>query len=160
MFGFGGHPNPKIHFVKGKCIDQILTESDLLVTPPVPKVQKPNSVPKIIAPLSIITLLPVKGNNAFDWFVQSGEWKNHLDDLHNWGFYEKNGVVYFQTPAGDRGIGKQDGNIWNGVAFFHSKAPFPFENNKGYSIPKFFAGALFGNIGKSGLSKFANRYLN
>ncbi|MCL2120598.1 MAG: hypothetical protein FWH27_19485, partial [Planctomycetaceae bacterium] len=56
--------------------------------------------------------------------------------------------------------GKHDGNIKDCIgAYFFSKAPAPFENNQGYSICDLFAGVLFGDIGKSGRAKFAERYL-
>ena len=105
---------------------------------------------------------PKKGNPAFDWFVESGEWRKHLGDLEATGFsfpVEKDGVLYLQTPDGDHSPGKQDGNIKDGVVYFHSKAPAPFEVKKGYSIPQLFAGALFGDISKNGLAKVAKRYL-
>jgi len=161
IFGHGDHPNPTIKiFMGGKCIDQILTDNDLSLASPTHNTQKRNNITKTITPPPAATPVPIKCNNAFDGFAKSGEWRNHLGDLRNWRFFEQNGVVYFQTPEGDHSFGKHDGNIKNNVAFFHSKAPLPFENNKGYSIPKLFAGALFGDVGKEGLAKFANRYLS
>ena len=99
-------------------------------------------------------------NNNFDRFVSSGEWLNHLCDLEalGWFFFESNGVLYFQTPDGDHSPGKHDGNIKDGIAYFFSKAPSPFAENKGYPIYKLFAGALFGDIGKTGLAKLAKKF--
>lgn len=157
IFGHGDHPDPIIKiYMGGKCIDQILTESDLSIAPPILVVEKRNNIPQTVVPVQA----HANSGSAFDRFVKSGEWKKHLGDLKKWVFIEKKGVFYFQTPAGSRGRDDQDGNIKNGVAYFFSKAPAPFENDKGYSIPKFFAGALFGDIGKAGLAKFANRYLD
>ena len=103
-----------------------------------------------------------EGDTAFDWFVESGEWRSHLGDLEErgWRFtYERDGQLFFQTPEGDRGYVKHDGNIKDGVAYIFSRAPAPFTEHQGYSICRLFAGVLFGDTGKAGLAKFADRYL-
>jgi hypothetical protein len=103
------------------------------------------------------------GTTDFDWFVHSGEWIKHLPDLEmrDWKFtHEKDGQLFFQTPDGERGNGKHDGNIKNGVAYFFSRAPFPFEPHKGYTICRLFAGVLFGDFDKRGLAKLAERYFS
>jgi hypothetical protein len=75
-----------------------------------------------------------EGDNPWDWFAKSGEWRKHLGDLEalGWVFFEKDGVLYFQTPDGDHAPGKQDGNIKDGVAYIFSRAPQPFNENEGY----------------------------
>ena len=120
---------------------------------------KPKSETKTISPSP--TTSHQKGD-SFDWFVKSGEWRNHLVDLtaKGWVFLEeKDRQLFFQTPEGDRGYGKHDGNIKDGSVYIFSRAPAPFEENKGYSICQLFAGALFGSIDKAGLKKFAKKYL-
>ena len=101
--------------------------------------------------------------SRFDWFSESGEWRNRLGDLEarGWVFLEeKNGQLFFQTPDGDHTPDRQDGNIRDGVAYVFSKAPHPFENDKGYSICQLFAGVLFGDISDVGLAKFATQYFS
>ena len=127
------------------------------------KVASKKATPKTDGDTSVET--PVSrtdGGSDFAWFVESGEWRKHLGDLEalGWEFPSENdnGQLFFQTPDGDHSPGKQDGNIKDGVAYFFSMAPEPFENNEPYSIPHFFAGALFGDIGKKGLRKFAKKY--
>jgi hypothetical protein len=150
IFGYGDNPNAFVEFWnEGRCIDEVLTDDDLY----------PVEVPK--SPVTPSARSYKESGNAFDWFAES-EWRTHLADLevHGWEFFERDGVVYFQTPDGDHSPGKHDGNIKDGVgAYFFSKAPAPFENGKGYSICQLFAGVLFGGIGKKGLAQFAKRYL-
>lgn len=150
IFGYGNNPNVFIDFwSEGRCIDEVLTNDDLIASTPSQKV---------------IDSLPFpsdEGSTAFDWFSESGEWKNHLVDLESrgWRFDKRRDRVCFQTPDGDHASGKNDGNIKGGVAYFFSKTPAPFQVNKGYSISQLFAGVLFGDTGKKGLAKFATKYL-
>ena len=149
IFGYGDNPNAFVMFWnEGQCVDEVLTDDDLFSN----EETKSSVTPS--------TRSYKKGGNAFDRFAE-GEWRNHLPDLeeHGWEFFEGDGVVYFQTPDGDHDPGKQDGNIKDGVAYFFSKVPFPFKENKGYSICDLFAGVLFGDIGKKGRAMFAERYL-
>lgn len=148
MFGFGDLQSPAILFyTDGKCIDQVLSESDLYVkdTPVVnPPVKQPSQT-------------------NFDWFVESGKWKECLPDLEEkgWEFLaeDKEGKIYFRTPEGNRGEKDQDGNIAGNNAHIFSKAPPPFKNGGDYTIPEFFAGILFENEEKDiALAKFADRY--
>jgi len=158
IFGYGDNPK---HFFRdwkdGRCIDEILSDADLdIVATPAPAVSMHEVTTSISRP-------PYEGENFFDWFVNSGEWIKHLPDLEarGWKFtHEKEGQLFFQTPDGERGNGKHDGNIKNGVAYFFSRAPFPFGLNKGYSICRLFAGVLFGDTNKKGLAKFAERYFS
>ena len=159
------HPSPGYTLVQGSFDDiQVMEEPywiDFLLDTARSFDQTPKPVPQPLTqdvPTSSHT-----GNTDFDWFVQSGEWIKHLPDLEllGWKFtHEKDGQLFFQTPDGDRGNGKHDGNIKDGVAYFFSKAPFPFEEEKGYSICRLFAGVLFGDFGKKGLAKLAERYFS
>jgi len=154
IFGHGGNPNAFFeNWSEGRCVDEVLTDDDIADTVPKRIQKNPVNSPNHSS----------SGNNAdFDWFSYSGEWRNHLGDLEAEGFefFERDGVVYFQTPDGDHEAGKHDGNIKDGIgAYFFSKASAPFENDKGYSIADFFAGVLFGDIGKKGRAQFAERYL-
>jgi len=99
-----------------------------------------------------------KSDQTFHEFIN---WENHLHDLEakGWNFFERNGKTYFQTPLGDTGRNKQDGNInSDGIAYIFSMAPPPFENNKAYNICHFFAGILFGGFEKEELSRLAAVY--
>jgi hypothetical protein len=151
IFGYGDNPNPFIEsWDGGRFIDEILTDADLAAAE-----QKQE--------IAIIPAVqPTKrGNNAFARFVESGEWRNHLADLQalGWVFFDKNDKTYFQTPDGNHSPDQHDGNIKGGVAYFFSRVPAPFKENQGYSICQLFAGALFGNINKRELARFAERYL-
>ena len=99
IFGHGGNFNTLLdNWNEGRCVDEVLGDDDL-----------PAAVQKTqVIPISLTT----KGGNDFDWFA-AGEWRNHLTDLevHGWDFFERDGVVYFQTPDGDHEPGKHDGNI-------------------------------------------------
>lgn len=156
IFGYGDNPNAAVkNWSEGRCIDEVLTDEDLATVAPLVPEQKQTT------PIVPLNRPPKESNTIFDWFSESGEWKKHLDELEalGWYFYpEKDGVTYFQTPDGDHSPSKQDGNIKDDVAYFFSKAPPPFENNEGYPIYELFAGALFGDIDREGLVKFAERY--
>lgn len=159
LFGFGNHPTPRIKsYMEGRCIDEVLKDDDLAIvvaSAPPAKKQKTSVTPSD---------RPSKRNNSpFDRFVESGEWISRLGDLEalGWVFLnEKDGQLFFQTPDGDHSPGKHDGNIKDGVAFFHSKAPAPFKEKQGYPVYKLFTGALFGAIDKKRIAKFIERYLS
>ena len=157
IFGYGDNPNAFVDgWGDGRYVDKVLTDDDLAdaVSPAKERKSKmPNEQPD---------RLHGEGGTDFDWFSGSGEWKKHLPDLtaKGWEFLEeKDGQLFFRTPDGDRDPGKQDGNIKDNVVYIFSRAPTPFEIEKGYSICQFFAGVLFGDTGKKGLAQFAERYL-
>jgi hypothetical protein len=157
MFGYGDNPNAFVQsWNEGQCVDVVLNPEDIEpVTSSTTERDEDTAIKPSDSPSQ-------EGVTVFDWFSNSGEWENHLSDLEELGYVfldKKDGRLYFQTPDGDHSPGKQDGNIKDGVVFIHSKGSAPFENGKGYSIPQFFAGALYGDIGKKGLAKFAKRYL-
>ena len=153
MFGYGDNTNAFVEsWMEGRCIDEVVSDADLTVTDIVPTVPDTSS-----------TRSPKKRNTAFDWFVESGEWRKHLCDLEerDWAFpREENGQLFFQTPLGDKSPRKQDGNIKDGIAYFFSKAPPPFKDNHPYSICDFYAGAMFADISNVGRAKFARQYLS
>ena len=157
IFGYGDNPNASVKsWNGGRYIDEVLTDDDLsAVMPDIPERKQRTPITPSNSP-------PKESNTAFDTFVDSGEWRNHLADLEalGWSFFDKDDATYFQTPDGNHSPSKQDGNIKDGVAYIFSRAPTPFENDKGYSICQLFAGVLFGDIGKEGLAKFAERYLS
>jgi|GEM_PF-172126 len=158
FFGYGDNPNAFIeHWSEGKCIDEVLTETDITTV-----IASSVHTKKQKSPVTPSDHSPKKDHLSFDWFVELGEWKNHLADLEasGWVFFDKDDVTYFQTPEGDHAPGMHDGNIKDGVAYFFSKVPAPFVEKKGYSIRKLFAGALFGDIGKVGLARFAQQYFS
>lgn len=148
LFGYGDNSNAFVEFWRqGRCVDEILTDDDLVTV-----------VTRV--PVTPAVCSSTNGVSDFDWFADSGEWRNHLNDLEElgWEFIEKDDRIYFQTKNGDHEHGKQDGNIKDGVAYFFSMAPAPFVNHKGYSICHFYAGILFGDTSIKGLAKFAKRY--
>jgi len=142
MFGYGDNPNAFVEiWMGGRCIDEVLSDADLaaVVTP-----ESEHETP--VAPTARRSH---KKNAAFVWFFESGEYLKHLCDLEalDWVFFERNGIMYVQTPLGDHSPGMHDGNIKDGVVYFHSKAPYPFVAKQGYSVCLLFTGALYGGIG-------------
>ena len=157
LFGFGDNPNAFVEcWNEGRCIDEVWSDDDLIAPIPVNLERKSTLAVSAGSP-------PQNDESDFDWFVNSGEWRNHLGDLEElgWEFLEeKNEQLFLRTPQGDRSPGKQDGNIKGGVVYIFSQASPPFENGKGYSICQWFAGILFGDTSSVGLAKFAERYLH
>ena len=161
LFGYGSNSNAFVlTWNEGRCVDEVLNDDDLVAVVAVPSSTKQ----KQCTPVASAARSSRRGNSHFDWFVESGVWREHLADLAalGWVFLDENddGQLFFQTPDGDHTHGKHDGNIKEGVAYFFSRAPEPFEDDKRYSICQLFAGALFGDIGKAGIAKFAKRYLS
>jgi len=159
IFGYGDNPKQFVRsWTGGRCIDEVVRVADLaaITAPPAVSVQKQGVTANHPA-------RPQHGEESvFDWFAESGEWRNHLGDLEarGWAFFEKDDVIYFQTPEGDHAPGMQDGNIKDGVAYFFSRAPQPFDDHRGYSICQLFAGAVFGDISSAGFAKFAQQCMS
>ena len=171
IFGFGDNPNAfGGMWSKGRCVDQILTEDDLIIAKPsLPATQQTANEGQLV-PVASPLLQQIdesqsahvqRYSSGFDWFTSSGEWKKHLGDLEakGWRFWEKNGVLYVQTPDGDHSPGMQDGNIKDDVGLYlFSKAPSPLEIGQCYSICYFFSVVLFGGAGQEEFAQLAAKY--
>ena len=106
MYGYGNNPNVFIEsWNEGRCIDEVLTDADIAIV-----VAPAVFAPKQKTSAASSTTSFRGGNSPFDWFVDSGECWKHLGDLEalGWVFFEKNGVLYFQTPNGDHSPDKQE----------------------------------------------------